>query len=249
MLVCMMSRLAAQAPPEAWDPGSLEVTRPELVALRDRYQQVVASSAYSGALKQLAEDDLARVSERLDQGDFRTGDRIILRVQGEETIPDTLVVEPGPAVTVPIMGRITLAGVLRSELQDHMRREVARFIQNPVVETRSLIRISVQGSVGRPGFYVLPADLLVGDVIMTAGGPTADADLSRLRVERGEDVLLEGQFLQAATVEGRSLDQLNLRAGDALVVPPQKRSGRIWLAVGRFALLLASSLLLGRAVL
>lgn len=243
-LLLMAGPVDAQGPPEAWDPRSLEVEREDLEVLQDRYRMVLASGAYSAALKRQAEVELARVTERLEQGDFRTGDRIIVRVQGEPGIPDTLFVEPGQAVNIPIIGRIGLDGVLRSELQEHMTREIGRFIQNPVVEARALIRLSIQGSVGRPGFYVVPADLLLGDVIMVAGGPSANADLSKLTIRRGEEVFLEGGTLQEATVEGRSLDQLSLRAGDALIVPAQSRSN-LWGQIARYGLVIASTLLLG----
>lgn len=232
----------------AWDPQSLELTREELVALQERYQQVLASSAYSGALKEQAEEELARITERLELGDFRTGDRIILRVEGEPNLPDTLFVEPGQTVTLPIMGPIGLDGVLRSELQEHMTREISRFIQDPVVRATSLIRLSIQGSVGRPGFYVVPADLLLGDVIMAAGGPSSNADLTGLQIVRGNEVFLDGAALHEATVEGRSLDQLNLRAGDALVVPAET-SSNIWGRVLRYGLVVASTLLLGIRIL
>ena len=41
-----------------------------------------------------------------------------------------------------------------------------------------------------------------------------------MRVEREGVSVWEGRSLQAAMVDGRTLDQLNLRAGDHLIVPP-----------------------------
>lgn len=244
LILLLPTGAPAQSIPGVWDAGSPELTREELETLQERYRMVMSSSAYSGGLKRQAEVELARVTERLEQGDFRSGDRISMRIEGETALPDTLFVEPGQTVTLPIMGSISLKGVLRSELEEHMTREIGRFIHDPVVRARSLIRLSIQGNVVRPGFYVLPANLLLGDVIMAAGGPMANADLEELEIRRGTEVFLEGSVLQAATVEGRSLDQLNVRAGDALVVPPQKTTSW-WRPFVQYGILVASSLLLG----
>ena len=185
-----------------------------------------------------------QIRERLELGDFRVGDRIVLGIQGENQGSETVIVEPGREITVGGMGRISLTGVLRSDLQSHLTREIGRFMRNPVIRTTSLIRLSIQGRVGRPGFYVIPATALLGEVIMQAGGPGQGADLENVQVERSGEVLLDGAELQAAFAEGRSVDQLNLRAGDQITVPGTTTSS-IWSLVGRYALIFASTLFLG----
>ena len=54
---------------------------------------------------------------------------------------------------------------------------------------------------------------------MIAGGPTTNSKIDQVRIERGQQILWESQELQSAFVDGRTLDQLNLRAGDQIVVP------------------------------
>ena len=89
-----------------------------------------------------------------------------------------------------------------------------------MVHSLTLIRLSIEGAVGRPGFYSAPADALVTDVIMIAGGPGQQADLQKIKIERGsDDTVWEGEELQAAIIQGRTLDQLSIQAGDRIVVP------------------------------
>jgi len=83
------------------------------------------------------------------------------------------------------------------------------------------MRLSVQGAVGAPGFYEVPADILLGQALMEAGGPSSNADLEDLRIERGADILLEGAVLQEELRLGTTLDQLNLQAGDQIVLPAE----------------------------
>src|SRR2546425_11897844 len=90
---------------------------------------------------------------------FQVGDRILLRVEGDSALSDTFTVVAGPALRLPVIGEISLAGVPRANLEAHLTRELGRFIKDPVVQARALIRVSVLGEVTRPGYYAVPIDL------------------------------------------------------------------------------------------
>src|SRR5438132_5082586 len=83
---------------------------------------------------------------------FQVGDRILLHVEGDSTLSDTFTVVTGPALRLPAIGEISLAGVRRADLEAHLTRELGRYINSPVVQARALIRLSVLGEVTRPGF-------------------------------------------------------------------------------------------------
>ncbi len=225
------------------EPGSSIRTRAELQQLLTYYDEVGASPAYSERVKEAARASADRVRARLAEGDFKVGDRIVLSVEGEPDLPDTVTVESGPRIVLPLFGEIALHGVLRSEIQEHLTRELGRVIRNPVVRARGLMRLSVQGQVGAPGFYVVPAESLVSDALMVAGGPGPAADLAELRIERGLETVIAGEPLQEAMREGWTLDQLNLQAGDQIVLPAETTNG-IWGSIGRIALGVVPGLIL-----
>jgi protein involved in polysaccharide export with SLBB domain len=229
--------LRAQALP-AWDPQGLKMQRAELEELLQVREAEAGSSAYSSRNRDRARRDAELIRERLTAGDFRLGDRIILSVEGELDLPDTLTVEPGPRVTLPRMGPISLAGVLRSELEPHLTRELGRYINNPRVRAASLIRLGIFGAGGN-GFYIVPADMLLSEALMHAGGVGANADMKNLRIERTGRVLWEGDELEVILAEGRTLDQLNLQAGDQITVPARQVGGSRWLQIGRWGAALA----------
>lgn len=212
------------------DPGNSVRTRDDLQRLVSFYEDVLASPAYSNRTKREAEVGMQLVQDRLVNGDFRVGDRITLSVVGEPQLPDTVVVENGPKIALALFGDIPLHGVLRSEIQPHLTDHLGRFINDPEVRAQALMRLSIQGEVENPGFYVVPADILVSDALMTAGGPGPEADLAALRIERAALTLIGDEPLQEAMREGWTLDQLNLRAGDQIVLPEQ--SGSIWGTIG-----------------
>ena len=81
-----------------------------------------------------------------------------------------------------------------------------------------LVRIAVLGQVGRPGFYTVPSDVLLSDVVMRAGGPTGNADLNRTVVKRGGEEVISKEAVASALTAGMTIDQLHLAPGDELVV-------------------------------
>jgi len=209
------------------DPGSSVRTRADLERLLGEYERALSSPVYSESVKRTIRADADLIRGRLTNGDFRVGDRIVLFVQGEPNLPDTVPVEPGPMIALPLFGEISLAGVLRSEIAGHLTRELARFIRNPIVRANGHMRLSVQGAVARPGFYTMPAEMLLGEALMVAGGPGQNSNMDDVRIERGTRALIEGEALQEAIREGLTLDQLNLQAGDQIVVPERSAGG--WL--------------------
>ena len=175
---------------------------------------------------------------------FQAGDRILLSVEGDSTLSDTFTVvsaEGGPALRLPVIGDISLAGVPRSDLEAHLTRELGRFIKNPIIQARALIRVSVIGQVVRPGFYAVPIDLVLADALMLAGGATQDARVDQLRILRGTTSLWSGSSLQAAIARGSTLDDLGMRAGDRVEVPKGPDPESKWRIAGLIVTSLAAA--------
>jgi protein involved in polysaccharide export with SLBB domain len=165
----------------------------------------------------------AQVAAQTRATTFQVGDRILLHVEGDSALSDTFTVVAGPALRLPAIGEITLAGVDRGELQAHLTRELSRYIKDPVVQARALIRVSVLGEVTRPGYYAVPIDLVLADALMLAGGATQDARVDQLRILRGNVALWSGNQLQAEIARGATLEDLGMRAGDRIQVPGGQR--------------------------
>ncbi len=219
LLSALGARASAAQQGTDWDPNRVQMTRAALEDLLKSLNEAVASRAYSAAIRDHARREADAVHTRLTEGDFQVGDRIYLRVEGEQQLTDTFTVGPGRVLTLPIVGDVSLTGVLHSELESHLRKTIVKYVKDPVVQARSLIRISVLGEVARPGFYSVPTQTLVSDVLMLAGGPTRDAKLEKLHIDRGGEHVWEGRTLQQAIADGRTLDQLSLQAGDRIGVP------------------------------
>lgn len=235
--------------------GGLYLSRAQLEELLREHEQVASAPRQAEEVRENALASAARIRERLREGDFQAGARLILEVRSAPAegrmgagrvifALDTLTVRSGPSIAIEGMGDIPIGGVLRAELEPHLEREFANFVRDPVVEATALVRVSVQGQVGQPGFYTVPAYMPLGEILMTAGGTGQGADLEEIRIERVDETIMEGADVRRALADGRSLDQLNLEAGDQIVVP-EERGNPIWGTLGRYGLIIASSLILG----
>src|SRR6266702_392779 len=181
-----------------------------------------------------------RVTAQTRTTPFQVGDRILLHVEGDSALSDTFTVVAGPALRLPEIGEISLAGVPRAGLEAHLTRELGRFIKDPVVQAHALIRVSVFGEVTRPGYYAVPIDLVLADALMVAGGATKDARVERLSIQRGNSSLWSGDPLQTAIARGATLDELGIRAGDRIQVPGKAESESKWRILGMIVTSLAA---------
>ena len=190
-------------------------TRADLTSLAER-------------LSRGSESDRNRASElrtRLREGDFRPGDRVRLVLDGSVTQDDTLPVIAGSKILVKDIGEIALAGVLRSELQAHLTKELGRYIKDVRIRATPLLRLSVLGPVGKPGFFYMPTDIALSEAIMRAGGPGGNADLNKSVIRRNTAELYDSRNTRSALNEGLTLDQLSLRDGDSIEVGEKTAGG------------------------
>ncbi|MFL5574185.1 MAG: polysaccharide biosynthesis/export family protein [Gemmatimonadaceae bacterium] len=201
--------------------GSLLTSRADLTAAAEQADRMAAggdkvASTRSAVLA-------ASIRQRLRDGDFQPGDRIVLTVMSNMRHTDTLVVSAERNLELPGKLVLPLKGVLRSELEGLTAAEVRKYVKAEQVTVIPLTRIGVLGEVTHPGYFALPSGVPITDAIMAAGGPTGTADLERTVVRRDSREYRSPEETRRAVSSGLTIDQFGLRAGDELVVG-KKRS-------------------------
>ncbi|MCU0622218.1 MAG: polysaccharide biosynthesis/export family protein [Gemmatimonadales bacterium] len=154
----------------------------------------------------------------LAEGDIVPGDRIQITVVGDSTLTGHFTGRRDRTIVAPNIEPVSVKGVLRSELEEHLTKEVARYVRNPTVTARSLVRLAVSGAVARPGFYDLPPESPASDAIVAAGGLTGDGDVQKTVVRRTAVELYNRDQMREFYVRNTSLDQMGLHTGDEFVV-------------------------------
>jgi protein involved in polysaccharide export with SLBB domain len=187
------------------------------LATREDLEGLLAAAG-QGSGPRLSTRDRQVLEHRLQEGDFRVGDRLVVIVQGEKALSDTFTVRTGQTLVLPDMAPLPLHGVLRSELQDKLQAHVSQYIRDPTVTAEALIRIGVLGSVARPGYYNVRADQPLGDMLTVAGGLAGDADLGKAQIRRDGIEYWPREDVRRAMASGKSLDVLGLQGGDEIQI-------------------------------
>ena len=206
------------------DSGLLFATRAQLEAILERFQVAGDASGYSDAVRQIANDEADLIRYRLTEGDFEVGDQVTLTVPGQTALSTSFTVQPGKLLILPEIPEMRLRGLLRSELSEALQKHLAQYFVNPQVFVTTSIRLQVEGEVGNPGFHVVSADQRFPDMLASVGQPTRSAKTESIKIKRRDETIWDGDELQQAIVEGRTLDQLSLRAGDIIEVPAQSNT-------------------------
>lgn len=215
-LLAILAAAPLQAQSEGiGDPARAQLGREELTSMLQR----VSATSGSPAPGDRASAEVQEIRKRLTEGDFSAGDQVMLTVMGDTALTGTFTVRAGPVLTLPDIADIPLKGVLRSELEAYLRTQLSNFVRDPQVQARALMRITISGAVARPGFFMVPAQALLTEAVMQAGGISPGANLKKIRIERIGVPIWKGEALQQAISEGATLDQMSLRAGDHVVVP------------------------------
>jgi len=161
-------------------------------------------------------------------------DTVVIVVTDQPALSTTAEIDPNGAITLPLVGRVAVAGMTATELSAELRTRVSEFVRNPVVSVRVVRtpRVFVAGDVLHPGMFALTEnptllELLVragykgpGEVLIvhaTAGAPavpTAAPPNPSANVER-----VNLWDLERDLTRGSLAGNLRLKDGDTVFVP------------------------------
>jgi protein involved in polysaccharide export with SLBB domain len=178
------------------------------------------------------------VEARLRDGDFQVGDRIWLRVLEDTALTDTFPLRAGKVLQLPMLPEISLEGVLRSEVQTYLTEKIGQYVRNPTVEAVPLLRVAILGGVTQPGYYNVPADIILSDALMLAGGPSGLVRMEKSKVMRLGVEIHDADAVETALNQGVTLDRMSLVGGDAIEIGEDK-IGRTESVLRTIGLLLA----------
>jgi protein involved in polysaccharide export with SLBB domain len=202
--------------------GPQRASRTELTARVADLEQQIARGGKADALRKLRQE-VDAIRNRLISGDFRVGDRFVLTVRQDSVRSDTVAVRDSLKVSLLNLPDVSLAGVLRAELDERMNTHLSTYLRNVEARANILTRISILGAVARPGFYYAAPDRPITDVVMLAGGPAPNANLAELEVSRGATKLLRAKDSKRMLKEGRTLEQLDVQSGDDIRIPEKRK--------------------------
>lgn len=212
--------VAAPAELEAQRAGQQAFeTRAELQERAEDIEVQLGGGDVSSDEERRLERELQRIRTRLEQGDFRPGDMVQVRVPGSDTLSGTFQVGPERGLRMSPVGRIGLEGVLYAEADSVVAAELRRFVRTDrgEIDVQPLQRVAVVGGVGSPGYYDVAPSATVSDVLMRAGGATQTSELDKIQIRRDGRTLAKAE--EGELRESMTLAELGVERGDQIFVP------------------------------
>ena len=203
---------------EALDPVSLEERIQQQVVQRDIEQ-------FGYDIFSLTPTTFAPVESIPVPPDYSVGpgDTFILRIFGAIDVEYRLVVTREGALLVPEIGEIPLAGLTFNEAKTVIAKEVAsaRVGAKAIVTLSELhtLQVLMVGEVQRPGTYTISGLSTLLNTLITTGGVKRSGSLRNIQVRREGSIIAQLDIYNIL-LQGYDKDNINLRQGDIVFVPP-----------------------------
>jgi len=156
---------------------------------------------------------------------LRQGDTVLVSVWREDALQKQVIVLPDGSITLPLIGRVEVAGLSTPEVERRITAELKEYLPEPVVSVVIVgidgNRAFVLGKVIKPGPLVISGPITVLQAISIVGGFDKFADEGGIKVFRAKS---DGQEVVSIhykdIISGKDMStNIQLKAGDTLVVP------------------------------
>ncbi len=154
------------------------------------------------------------------------GDVISVSVWQYEQFNSTTIVGPDGKITVNLLGDIPVAGLTRAEVKKEVGNRLAKFIKEGAEVTVSIVqfnsrKISVFGQVVTSSTITFSSAPSLIEVIMVRSVPTADADLTAIKIIPADPSIRQPIVVNLAEILAKgNVSQLpKLHPGDIVYVP------------------------------
>lgn len=150
----------------------------------------------------------------------RPGDRML------NTTPSLqyYVVDEAGDIEFPILGKLHVAGLKRTEVQDLIKKQLEAHVLNPIVTVNMLnTKVSVMGEVNRPGPVTMNSGrLTILEALAAAGDMTPYGRRDNVLVTREKDGKLEIARLNLRSADLYTSPYFFLQQNDVIYVSPNK---------------------------
>ena len=165
----------------------------------------------------------------------------------------TYLVNARGEIEFPVLGKLKVSGLTRSELTDMMTEKISAYVKSPIVTIQIRnFKVSVLGEVNRPGPVNVPNERLsVLDALGLAGDLTIYGNRTNVLLIRDNDGQKEYHRFDLTSAETLASPYYYLQQNDVLYVEPNKaRKGNAkYSQNGQFNVSLASTVISALSVL
>lgn len=163
---------------------------------------------------------LSSADELLEEYTLHVDDVLTISVWNHPDLQREVLVGPDGNISFPLAGKIMAVGKTVQELKEILDSRLAETLLNPRVSVSlkqyRRLEVLIFGDVARPGDYQLNRGSRFLDALSKAGGPLPSADLTNMKVIRGNEAF--NVDLGAVLAEENMEQNITLRDGDVLYI-------------------------------
>lgn len=185
--------------------------------------------------KQITNEPSITTEESTDTGlsdntyRIQTGDEIEILVWEQPNFNTLTTVSGLGSIAIPLIGELEVTGLTKSELEQNLRRELSEYIKGPIELTVSIrnterLMVSVFGMVNDPDNYPVVNQTSIFRILSTAGGPTPEANLRKVRVYRNKSNIAADTFDLTKYLESGEMNSSDIMIypGDIIYITPKE---------------------------
>ncbi|NEQ38364.1 MAG: polysaccharide export protein, partial [Okeania sp. SIO3I5] len=172
------------------------------------------------------------------------GDRINVKFLELEELSALYLIPADASISMPMIGSVSVGGLTIQQFIKVISTEYLRFFKEVPLLSVSIVaprpvNVLISGEIANPGAYTVPLNSGSGDprpgiqnpsiteAIDLAGGATLTADLSQVKVSRGQTSRGRQEFqinLWQLITNGDGCQNITLRDGDSIFIPTANNS-------------------------
>lgn len=141
---------------------------------------------------------------------------------GSRSQQQTYLVDNAGNIEFPILGRLHVAGMTRSELVDHVRTLIMKDVKDPIVNVRIVnYKVTVLGEVNQPGSYTIEGErVTLPEALGLAGDMTIYGKRDNIIILREVDGKKEHEVIDLTSIKFLNSDYYYLKQNDVVYVSP-----------------------------
>lgn len=144
-------------------------------------------------------------------------DAIEIEIWHQPTLSGKYLVDADTNLNMPLLGKLDIKNIPADSLEKMLIDEFHKYYGDVFLTVNIYYQISVFGEVKAPGKYYLKSSENLSNLLAIAGGPTANGNLSRIRIlNLGQERTVN---FEKILKQGKKIEELNLKPGDVVIIP------------------------------
>jgi protein involved in polysaccharide export with SLBB domain len=122
-------------------------------------------------------------------------------------------------IELPLLGRVSIALKTKEEFVEYLNTNFLKYLRNPGIQVKPLIRVAMLGGFQRPGIYYISPQSSFSELLQVSGPPIREDGLYKMRWERNRQVVKSD--LVKSFESAQSLKEMGIESGDQICVTPK----------------------------